>query len=317
MEHKETCGCSHEEHHPEEVLPETSYTKKVYILENLGCANCAAKMESKIRELPGVEYAAIVFATKQLRLAAENPDALLPQIQEICASIESEVLVHANAPKKANDTEATSASSKKGHSENEKTKFLLIAGALLFAAGEALEYMNLPLPASVLFLLGYLLLGGRIVMTAGRNLIKGHIFDENFLMSVATIGALIIQEFPEAVGVMLFYRIGEYFEHAAVEKSRSQIMDAVDLRPETVNLVVGNGTSVIPACEAAVGDLVLIRPGNRGTGTCKSPSWLPAYFRLCQHLRPFEDESRKGSGRIHGYQNFEFRGKCRSQQAAD
>ena len=97
-------------------------------------------------------------------------------------------------------------------------------------------------------------------MGAIKNITKGQIFDENFLMSIATLGAFVIQEYHEAVGVMLFYRIGEYFEHKAVEKSRSQIMKAVDMRPEIVNRIHGGQVEVIPAADAQVGDLLLIRP---------------------------------------------------------
>ena len=100
-------------------------------------------------------------------------------------------------------------------------------------------------------------------MEAGRNILHGQIFDENFLMSVATLGAFAIQEFPEAVGVMLFYRVGEYFEHKAVDRSRSQIMNAVDMRPEVVNRLNEDQIQVIPAQDAHVGDMLLIRPGDR------------------------------------------------------
>ena len=109
----------------------------------------------------------------------------------------------------------------------------------------------------------YIILGRNVVGAAVRNLTRGHVFDENFLMSIATIGAFCIGEFPEAVGVMLFYRVGEYFEHRAVERSRSQIMDAVDLRPETVNLLTGETVRAIPAEDARVGDLLVVRPGDR------------------------------------------------------
>ena len=102
------------------------------------------------------------------------------------------------------------------------------------------------------------------MLTAAKNLTKGHIFDENFLMSIATLGAFCIRSFDEAVGVMLFYRIGEFFEHKAVEKSRSQIMDAVDLRPETVNLLSPQGeVTVLPSEQAQVGDVLLVRAGDR------------------------------------------------------
>ena len=119
------------------------------------------------------------------------------------------------------------------------------------------------MPALVVFVVAYLVLGGKILMEAARNISRGQIFDENFLMCIATIGAFVIQEYPEAVGVMLFYRIGEYFEEKAVERSRSQIMEAVDLRPETVHLMVGEEAVEIVAEEAKVGDLLLIRPGDR------------------------------------------------------
>ena len=106
-------------------------------------------------------------------------------------------------------------------------------------------------------------MGKEVVKTALGNLTKGHVFDENFLMSIATIGAFLIGEYPEAVGVMLFYRVGEYFEHRAVERSRKQIMEAVDLRPEVVHLVKDEKIIEISAEDAAPGDLLLVRPGDR------------------------------------------------------
>ena len=112
-------------------------------------------------------------------------------------------------------------------------------------------------------MVGYVILGKDVLKTALQNLTRGHVFDENFLMSIATIGAFCIGEYPEAVGVMLFYRVGEYFEHKAVERSRKQIMEAVDLRPEVVLLVDEEDIVPIPAEQAQVGDLVLVRPGDR------------------------------------------------------
>jgi len=227
--------------------------KRVYILENLGCANCAAKMEAAINELPGVGEAVITFATKQLRLIAEKPDRLLPQIQEICASIESQVVVKARVETHHH------------HDHQDRRELLeLCIGAGLFLAGIIGQSLGLSsMLCLAIFVLGYLVLGGRILREAGKNLLKGHVFDENFLMSLATLGAFAIGEYAEALGVMLFYRVGEFFEHKAVEKSRGQIMDAVDMRPEVVNLLRGDATQVIPAEDARVGDLLLIRPGDR------------------------------------------------------
>ena len=136
----------------------------------------------------------------------------------------------------------------------------ILLGAGLFVAGLVLNALGLKLFAIAAFCAGYGILGWEVLATALKNLTKGHVFDENFLMSVATLGAFAIGEFPEAVGVMLFYRVGEYFEHRAVERSRSQIMEAIDLRPEVVQLASGE---TIPAEEAEVGDILIVRPGDR------------------------------------------------------
>lgn len=249
-------------------LPGASITR-TYILENLGCANCAAKMERRISELDGVTSCTITYATKQLRVTGPNPDRLVPQFKEICKSIESEVeIVPKDTAPKSSDTlavDAGRANTKQRTISKDKLELLsIIAGAVLFIIGEILEHAGTGLIVTLsINIAAYIILGGRIVLTALKNILKGQIFDENFLMSIATLGAFAIGEYPEAVGVMLFYRIGEYFEHKAVEKSRAQIMDAVDLRPETVNLLVGEEVQVIAAADAQVGEILLVRPGDR------------------------------------------------------
>ena len=307
-------------------------TSKVYIMENLGCANCASKIERKIASLPGVQEVSITFSTRQLRLTAENPDTFLPEIQKIANSLEPDIIIterkrrvsrhSAAAPEHENcscghdheehhescgcghdheehhescscghdhgehhhehhhescgcghdheehpvlsespDTKKISAA--KNLSENTKTIITITSGAVLFLLGEVLAHFGMELPSIIVLILGYLILGGKILLTAGKNMLKGHIFDENFLMSIATLGAFIIQEYPEAVGVMLFYRIGEFFEHLAVEKSRSQIMGAVDMRPDVVNLVSGDKIQIVDAEDVQAGDILLVRPGDR------------------------------------------------------
>ena len=213
----------------------------IFYLKNLGCAHCAAKMEAKINSLPQVESVTLTFATGQLRVVGENPQALLPQIRKIVRSIEKDVTVtleKAEAPKE------------KSHLPQ------LVLGAVLFILGLVLRFPYL-YPAA------YLVLGWEVLYTAGRNLVKGQIFDENFLMSIATLGAFAIGEYPEAVGIMLFYRVGEFFEEKAVARSRSQIMKAVDLRPETVTKLHGDHCHIIPAGEAKPGDILLVHPGDR------------------------------------------------------
>ena len=276
--------------------------KKVYILEGLDCANCAAKIETKLKTLPELQDVSITFATKQLRFSAENPAEILPEIIEIIHTVEPEVEVkerkHHHHEHVDHDHEEDCCCGHEHHhhdheddcccghehhhhdhgkkvesKEEEKVSFWkkplfsIGLGTLLFLAGEIImrvmgiveqDFRMLPI-----FLIAYLVLGGRVLLTAGKNILKGQIFDENFLMCIATIGAFFIQKYPEAVGVMLFYRIGEYFEHRATEQSRSQIMEAVDLRPEVVNLIRGEKVTVIDAGDAEVGDILLVRPGDR------------------------------------------------------
>ena len=326
-------------------MPDADKVKRVYILKNLGCANCAAKMEHKIKELPGVTYANVSFATKQLRLSAADHEALLPLIQKICTSIESdvEVIPRDKRPQVGKDNSRTylvqnldcancgakieralnampeiesavltfttkklqvKASNYDGllakmQAVTDKVEegVLLVeahtkpslapdleerkkAGGILSSLSEKESLLEIAL-GGVVFIItewlglipeayhmyclifAYVLLGGRIVITALKNISKGNVFDENFLMTVATLGAFAIKAWEEAVGVMFFYRVGEYFEQRAVEKSRGQIMDAVDMRPEVVNLLVGEEVKVIPAEDVHVGDILLVRAGDR------------------------------------------------------
>ncbi|RDU23345.1 heavy metal translocating P-type ATPase [Anaerosacchariphilus polymeriproducens] len=250
-----SCGCeyTHKEHKEIDECKDSC----IYTLENLGCAHCAAKMEKKIQELPNVTEATITFSTKQLRLKAKDKEVLLPEIQKICESIESEVKV---VPKEKRNNKTKE---KLDHSLEMKKEFIeLIIGIGFFALGKFLEETK-PEWSLLMFVISYLLLGRSILLSAVKNLIKGQVLDENFLMSVATLGAFIIKDYPEAVGVMLFFRVGEFFEHKAVEKSRGQIMDAIDMRPEVVNLVKDKEIEIIDAQEAEAGQILLVRPGDR------------------------------------------------------
>ena len=220
--------------------------KKVYAIENLCCANCAAKIEEKLKSLPEVEELTLTFATKKLAVTAKNPDKLIPKMTEIAQSVEDGVIF---APLEEHHHEASSGDAK-----------VILFSSGLFLLGLILGAVEFYTAQKVAFVGAYLVLGWEILLTAGKNLVKGKMLDENFLMGIATLGAFAINEFPEAVGVMLFYRVGEWFEEKALERSRSQIMDAVDLRPETV--LLDNGMA-IPAEDAEVGDLLLVRPGDR------------------------------------------------------
>lgn len=226
----------------------------VYVMKNIDCANCSAKIEKKIQELPEVDDCILTFATRQLRVYSSEGTKLLPKMQEIADQIEPGTVIEIREEgKPSSDTH----DDKHDHDIPE-----LLAGAALFIIGELLSHSMSPVSIGC-FVIAYLILGREVLLTALKNMKSGHVMDENFLMSVATIGAFAIGEFGEAVGVMLFYRVGEAFEHRAVEKSRSQIMEAVDLRPETVLLDENGTVREIPAGSAAVGNIVQIRPGDR------------------------------------------------------
>ncbi len=242
------------------VVPLDGFETRVYLIEGLDCANCAAKVEAKIRAMPEVADANLVFAARQLRVTAESHEGLLEKMQALVDTVEDGVTLSPREQKRP----APRAHASEEPKEGKKDLIAILLGAALFVVGEAMELLDAPLPALLAVLIpAYLILGGEVLLTALKNMGKGQIFDENFLMSLATLGAFAIGDCPEAVGVMLFYRVGEYFEERAVERSRSQIMSAVDLRPETVNLAQGDEIRVIPAEEAQVGDLLLVRPGDR------------------------------------------------------
>ncbi len=236
--------------------------KYTFILNNLHCANCGAKIENKMNTHSQINSAVLTFATKKLLIDSPlSEQELIPLLQQICDSIEDGVTVTVFEEKSKNTVNKMNTSN-----SHKKDITAIVVGIVLFVVGIVLwQTLNLALniPAVVLFVTAYLLLGGEVLMKAGKNIAKGKVFDENFLMSIATLGALAIGEFHEAVGVMLFFRIGELFEKIAVTKSRSQIMSAVDMRPEVVNLVNGDEVETIPAEDAKVGDIILVRSGDR------------------------------------------------------
>lgn len=217
-------------------------------------------MEARIQALPEVKEATITFTTNQLQVVTEGDKDLLEEFQKICAAIESEVIVKRKVSVNKKEEKKKREQEKKREQKRERIE--IVAGAGLFLAGILLKD-KYELFSTILFVSSYLTLGWEILLTAGKNICKGRMLDENFLMSIATLGAFAIQEYAEAVGVMLFYRIGEMFEHIAVEKSRGQIMSAVDLRPEVVSREQNGVTEVIPAEQAQVGDFLIVRPGDR------------------------------------------------------
>lgn len=235
--------------------------KMIYDVENIDCANCAAKIEAVIRRLDGIASADLSYTTGQLHITAEQTENLLERIQEATDKIESGVVYHVHETKKI--TASDNADHVHQH-EHTETK-LLIAGAVLFGIGMVLEWVTKNKIISGIFLFAaYLVMGWEVLCNSLKSIRKGQIFDENFLMSIATIGALCIGSVEEAAGVMLFFRIGELFEHLAIERSRKSVMNAIDMRPETVQKIFSKtDIRTIPAEQVQIGDLLLVRAGDR------------------------------------------------------
>ena len=243
--------------------------EETLLLKDLNCANCAAKIEDRIRKMEGIESANFTVATHQLRLTGAwgDREALKRDIQDICDSIEEGVTV-ADYERKSK-----AAMDENGHSHDHGSEAMTIAvivAGLLFMAYEALTTVvpSISLPESIetpIYYIAYILLAFPVLRIAGRNILKGQVFDENFLMSIATLGAIAIDALPEAVGVILFYRIGEFFEHKATDRSRTEIMNAVDMRPQEVRVVdtcCGGEIVVMAPEKVEVGSTIEVRPGD-------------------------------------------------------
>ena len=242
--------------------------EETLLLKDLNCANCAAKIEDRIRKMDVVETANFTLATHQLKLTGswEDREALKRDIQDICDAIEEGVTV-ADYERKS---KAAVDDGRENNQDNDAVTIAVIVVGLLFMIYEALTSFipSIGLPESIetpIYYVAYVLLAFPVLRTAARNILKGEIFDENFLMSIATLGAIAIDALPEAVGVILFYRIGEFFEEKATDRSRTEIMNAVDMRPQEVRVVdtCGGGEIVVMAPEKVeVGWTIEVRPGD-------------------------------------------------------
>ena len=242
--------------------------EETLLLKNLNCPNCGAKIEDRIRKMDVVETANFTLATHQLKLTGswEDREALKRDIQDICDAIEEGVTV-ADYERKS---KAAVDDGRENNQDNDAVTIAVIVVGLLFMIYDALTSFvpSIGLPESIetpIYYVAYVLLAFPVLRTAARNILKGEIFDENFLMSIATLGAIAIDALPEAVGVILFYRIGEFFEEKATDRSRTEIMNAVDMRPQEVRVVdtCGGGEIVVMSPEKVeVGWTIEVRPGD-------------------------------------------------------
>lgn len=267
--------------------------RKVWTIENLDCANCAAKLEDALRRVPGVESVQVNFLAKTVTLTAADDafEEVTARVVKRAAQVEpdAEILTdgatrehphehqhhhehgcdcghdHQHECACGHDHDHGHDHNSHGHDhggeENEKLLLVRIAAALV------LLVVGMLLPAgavrTVLLLAAYLIAGYDVLLRAAKNISRGQIFDENFLMTVASIGALIMGEYPEGVAVMTLYQIGEWFQDRAVERSRSSIASLMDIRPDSANLLQDGEVRVVSPEEVSIGSTILVRPGEK------------------------------------------------------
>ncbi|EGP4989491.1 cadmium-translocating P-type ATPase [Enterococcus faecium] len=227
---------------------------KSYRLEGLDCANCAMKIEKGVQKINGVKEATVNFTSGKLTIDAEEDHlaTIEQETKKVVKELEPNVKVTEIDKEKV---------SEHGNEKERNTLFRIlfslagIALLLLFDFNEPIRLIG--------YLLIYLLIGYDVVKKAVMNIVKGKIFDENFLMSVATIGAMLIGEYPEAVAVMLFYQIGEYFQGLAVSHSRKSIRELMAIRPETAHVQTAEGLMTVNPEDVLIGQFVLVKPGER------------------------------------------------------
>lgn len=266
--------------------------KRQWELEGLHCANCAMKIEDKVGKLDGVASCSVNFATKTLTMVTdeEHAEAAGVAAARTVTALEPNVKLREklggsraqSSPKDsrhhghghghshdhghdhshgAADEHGHGHSHSHGEGDTRRIVIQLVLGGLLAGAGMLLPVKGVP--ELLLFLAAYLIAGGEVVLQAARNIARGQVFDENFLMALATIGAFAIGEYPEGVAVMLFYQVGELFQDLAVNRSRRSITALMDIRPEYAELKVDGGTRRVSPEEVAIGDIIVVKPGEK------------------------------------------------------
>lgn len=254
---------------------EKQLLKKEFTLEGLDCANCAMKIENGISSINGVSECNVNFATQTLSLQLDESEQnnILAKAEKTITRLEPHVKMVEKRKRTTSSVSHNHAHDHKhdhdshGHSHDhgaENTKKLigrLIAGTIVAAIGIIAPFTGII--EFALFFLAYLIVGGDILFRAIKNILRGQVFDEHFLMSIATLGAFAIQEYPEGVAVMLFYQIGELFQGVAVNRSRKSITSLMDIRPDYANVKDGTELKKMPPEQVKIGDIIMVKPGEK------------------------------------------------------
>jgi Cd2+/Zn2+-exporting ATPase len=231
--------------------------KRDYEFSGIDCVNCASKIEASIRNIDGVIDANLNYPLSKLSIEidGEKPfDGIEEKIQSLMDRIEkgSKLKVSKEATKAADDI---------GNRLSKSTLFIYILAAAAYFIG--LFFIKSSVIRLILFVFTYIVFGNSVLIKSAKNILKGKIFDENFLMSIASIGAFIIGEYPEAAAVMMFYQIGELFQGYAVDHSRRAIKSLIAIKPDYANLKTEEGYIRVNPSEVREGDYIVVRPGER------------------------------------------------------
>lgn len=253
--------------------------KRKLVLEGLDCANCALKIENGVQKIDGVSACSVNFAnqTLTLEMSSDRSDDILEQTKMKIRTLEPGIKVldygaaskpnHAHHQDHSHDHSTEAAEDGHGHTHDHAAESIKVMVARLIT-GLAIGAAAFALPLSeelewILFLVAYLIVGGDIVFKALKNIVRGQVFDEYFLMSIATVGAFMIGEYPEGVAVMLFYQVGELFQSIAVNRSRKSIGALMDIRPDFANLKSDDEIRRVSPEEVRIGDFIVVRPGEK------------------------------------------------------
>lgn len=229
---------------------------KKYKLKNLDCASCASKIEDNLTKLEDVKFVSVNFANSSMSIDTNNLDKVKSKIKEIEPEVEIE----------DNDKEKTIVS-KNELAENKWAIIKATSGLLLLLAGMIFEdeLHNTPFHIAeyAVFIVAYLIVGWNVITLAVKNIARGQVFNEQFLMTIATLGAFAIAEMPEAVAVMLFYIVGELFQDIAVGRSRKSIKALLEIKPDYANLKSGAEILKVSPEEVKIGNTIIVKAGEK------------------------------------------------------
>ncbi|AFY93072.1 heavy metal translocating P-type ATPase [Chamaesiphon minutus] len=249
----------------------------------MDCTSCAVKIEGSLEKLAGVAEISVVVATGRLIVTYDPARVSEADIKERVTALGYTIETEKSkspATQIGNDHSSHDHSSQNDGDEDDhahnhgggevnlKREGVLVGVVIaLFVLGSVFEETLHNTPLSIgeyaVFIPAYLLSGWTVLTTAGRNILRGQVFDENFLMTIATVGAIAIHKLPEAVGVMLFFKVGELFQESAVSRSRRSISALLEIRPDAANLKTANGIEVVSPERVKVGDTIIIKPGEK------------------------------------------------------